>query len=408
MQVVRVVGERRDLEPARGQQLADGGARRRRRAARCRCARRPRSGAARRRRPASRRSRASRSRSRPPSRRPRSSVRSGNAAVSSPSFIVRQTSIASSCAREPSANRTMRRCDLAPRTRSRRHQHQVGRARRRRPRRRRRQPADRGRGRAGPRRRAAGAGGARGRRGRRARSRRRASACRGSTTTRTAASASSRTCPGRGPAIRSAHRSREALGVPVRLINDARAFTLAEARVGAGRGCASLVGVTLGTGVGGGIVLDGRLLLGVHGTAGEIGHQVIDLRPDAPRCGCGNTGCLESYVGAARAGARRGHGDGSRGVRGRRARRAARARRRGGLDRLPRDRPREPRDRADARSHRARRRRVDGRRAHHHAAARPLADARAPDRSQSRRDRARRARRARRRDRRRPARPRPA
>lgn len=90
----------------------------------------------------------------------------------------------------------------------------------------------------------------------------------------------------------------EALGVPVRLINDARAFTLAEARIGAGQGCPSLIGVTLGTGVGGGIVLDGRLVLGVHGTAGEIGHQVIDLRPDAPRCGCGNTGCLEAYVGA--------------------------------------------------------------------------------------------------------------
>jgi glucokinase len=91
----------------------------------------------------------------------------------------------------------------------------------------------------------------------------------------------------------------EALGVPVRLINDARAFTLAEARVGAGKGCESLVGVTLGTGVGGGIVLDGRLVLGFHGTAGEIGHQVIDCTPGAPRCGCGNTGCLESFVRAA-------------------------------------------------------------------------------------------------------------
>jgi glucokinase len=91
----------------------------------------------------------------------------------------------------------------------------------------------------------------------------------------------------------------EALGVPVRLINDARAFTLAEARVGAGQGCAALVGVTLGTGVGGGFVLDGRLVLGFHGTAGEIGHQVIDCNPGAPKCGCGNTGCLESFVRAA-------------------------------------------------------------------------------------------------------------
>jgi glucokinase len=91
----------------------------------------------------------------------------------------------------------------------------------------------------------------------------------------------------------------EALGVPVRLINDARAFTLAEARVGAGKGCAALVGVTLGTGVGGGFVLDGRLVLGYHGTAGELGHQAIDCNPGAPQCGCGNTGCLESFVRAA-------------------------------------------------------------------------------------------------------------
>jgi glucokinase len=91
----------------------------------------------------------------------------------------------------------------------------------------------------------------------------------------------------------------QALGVPVRLINDARAFTLAEARVGAGKGCSALVGVTLGTGVGGGFVLDGRLVLGYHGTAGELGHQVIDCNPGAPPCGCGNTGCLESFVRAA-------------------------------------------------------------------------------------------------------------
>ncbi len=88
--------------------------------------------------------------------------------------------------------------------------------------------------------------------------------------------------------------------MPVRLVNDARAFTLAEARVGAGKGCSSLIGVTLGTGVGGGIVIDGRLVLGLDGTAGEIGHLVIDIRPEAPKCGCGNTGCLEAYVGAPR------------------------------------------------------------------------------------------------------------
>jgi len=105
--------------------------------------------------------------------------------------------------------------------------------------------------------------------------------------------------PGEWPGHPMAVPLTEALGVPVRLINDARAFTLAEARVGAGRGCSSLIGVTLGTGVGGGIVLGGKLVLGLDGTAGEIGHQVIDMYPDAPRCGCGNTGCLEAFVGAA-------------------------------------------------------------------------------------------------------------
>ena len=70
-------------------------------------------------------------------------------------------------------------------------------------------------------------------------------------------------------------------------------------RAWGGQGLQSLIGVTLGTGVGGGIVLDGSLVLGYHGTAGEIGHQVIDCNPGAPRCGCGNTGCLEAFVRAA-------------------------------------------------------------------------------------------------------------
>jgi glucokinase len=78
------------------------------------------------------------------------------------------------------------------------------------------------------------------------------------------------------------------------LINDARAFTLAEATWGAGRGARTVVGMTLGTGIGGGIALDGRLHLGLDGTAGEVGHQTID--PDGPPCGCGNRGCLEAFA----------------------------------------------------------------------------------------------------------------
>jgi glucokinase len=89
-----------------------------------------------------------------------------------------------------------------------------------------------------------------------------------------------------------------ALGLPVALINDARAFGLAELRLGAGRGASSLVGLTLGTGVGGVIAVDGKVHQGHDGTAGEIGHQTID--PDGPVCNCGNHGCLEAFARADR------------------------------------------------------------------------------------------------------------
>ena len=86
----------------------------------------------------------------------------------------------------------------------------------------------------------------------------------------------------------------ETVGVPAFLINDARAFGLAELRLGAGRGAASMVGLTLGTGVGGVLAIDGHVHQGHDGTAGEIGHQTID--PDGPWCGCGNRGCVEAYA----------------------------------------------------------------------------------------------------------------
>jgi glucokinase len=92
----------------------------------------------------------------------------------------------------------------------------------------------------------------------------------------------------------------EAIGVPCALINDARAFGLAELRLGAGRGASSMVGLTLGTGVGGVFAVDGRVHQGHDGTAGEWGHQTIDDRPDAPMCGCGNSGCLEAFTRADR------------------------------------------------------------------------------------------------------------
>ena len=84
------------------------------------------------------------------------------------------------------------------------------------------------------------------------------------------------------------------LDAPVAIINDARAFTLAEARLGAAAGCDTVAAYVLGTGIGGGIVVGGRLHLGPHGRAGELGHVIV--QPDGPRCGCGNVGCLEAVA----------------------------------------------------------------------------------------------------------------
>lgn len=86
-------------------------------------------------------------------------------------------------------------------------------------------------------------------------------------------------------------------GLAVRAGNDANVAALGEMWKGGGQGYRSMVAVTLGTGVGGGIVVDGRLLAGSTGAGGEIGHiHVNDDEPDA--CGCGNHGCLEQYASA--------------------------------------------------------------------------------------------------------------
>ena len=103
------------------------------------------------------------------------------------------------------------------------------------------------------------------------------------------------------------------LGVPVIVENDANAAAWAEWRFGAGRGEPRLVCVTLGTGIGGGIVIDGVVQRGRWGMAGEFGHMVVV--PDGRRCECGNRGCLEQYASRQRARAR-GPGAGPRGVAG--------------------------------------------------------------------------------------------
>ena len=85
-----------------------------------------------------------------------------------------------------------------------------------------------------------------------------------------------------------------AVGLPASLDNDANCATYGEWWQGAGRGTASVVGVTLGTGIGGGYIEAGRLLRGKSGSGCEIGHMTIDF--DGRLCGCGNRGCLEAYA----------------------------------------------------------------------------------------------------------------
>lgn len=96
----------------------------------------------------------------------------------------------------------------------------------------------------------------------------------------------------RNEPLREAIESR--IGLPVLVDNDANGAAWAEYRFGAGQGESRLVCVTLGTGIGGGIVIDGRLERGRYGLAGEFGHMV--LVPGGHRCECGNRGCWEQYA----------------------------------------------------------------------------------------------------------------
>ncbi|MCC6318408.1 MAG: ROK family protein [Gemmatimonadaceae bacterium] len=84
------------------------------------------------------------------------------------------------------------------------------------------------------------------------------------------------------------------VGLPATLDNDANCATLGEWWLGAARGGRNVVGMTIGTGIGGGLILDGKLYHGASDVAGEIGHMTIDIT--GRRCGCGNYGCLEAYA----------------------------------------------------------------------------------------------------------------
>ncbi len=90
---------------------------------------------------------------------------------------------------------------------------------------------------------------------------------------------------------------RKYIDLPVFAGNDANAAALGEVWKGGGKGCSNVVVVTLGTGVGGGIIVNGKILSGYSGAGGEIGHIHID-DDETEKCGCGNTGCLEQYASA--------------------------------------------------------------------------------------------------------------
>jgi len=81
--------------------------------------------------------------------------------------------------------------------------------------------------------------------------------------------------------------------IPIVSENDVNCFTLAEALIGAGQKAKTIFGITLGSGIGGGIVVNGKIYRGAFGGAGEVGHTIIKF--DGPKCKCGNFGCLEEY-----------------------------------------------------------------------------------------------------------------
>ena len=100
--------------------------------------------------------------------------------------------------------------------------------------------------------------------------------------------------PGRWPNVPLQAMVEEQVQLPVALINDVRALTLGEWKFGAGRGAVTVVCLAIGTGIGGGVVVNGQFHLGIGGTAGEFGHHVVEV--DGLPCGCGGRGCLELYA----------------------------------------------------------------------------------------------------------------
>jgi glucokinase len=100
--------------------------------------------------------------------------------------------------------------------------------------------------------------------------------------------------PGNWPHVPLGDTITKLTGLPTALLNDARSITNGEWRFGAGRGVDTLAVFAVGTGIGGGLVINEQLHLGIGGTGGELGHMIIDY--SGPTCGCGNNGCLEAFA----------------------------------------------------------------------------------------------------------------
>jgi glucokinase len=100
--------------------------------------------------------------------------------------------------------------------------------------------------------------------------------------------------PGRWRNVPVAPAIADAIGLPVGIINDAKAFALAEYRLGAAAGADTALCVTVGTGIGSAVIAHGQILYGLGAMAGEIGHLI--LQPEGPRCTCGNLGCAETLA----------------------------------------------------------------------------------------------------------------
>ena len=100
--------------------------------------------------------------------------------------------------------------------------------------------------------------------------------------------------PGNWPDIPLAATIQDQTSLPVHLLNDVRGITYGEWKFGAGQGASDMVCFAIGTGIGGGVVINNQLILGIGGTAGELGHITVDI--NGQLCGCGNHGCVETYA----------------------------------------------------------------------------------------------------------------